>query len=257
MLVDGASPRALKSGISENTPKNMTFGAGVLVRNLQWSSTRKVLTTDTTPQTGKTYYYWYTSKWNTLEGTEFNPLYTYYEEIPGWDYSTAKSMGTTKDGAKLSIVPEYSDIEVDGVLVKMKGMTVKIGEKATLETTLVENTSENAAMALGGTVASKSSLVPSINLSSANFKVVTSRSAVAVSDYITNLALIANRIDDESNTPMAVIFKNALCTSGFEIETKNKEISAFKTVFECYADLSPDVSASLPYEIIYLENENA
>ncbi|MGN1480804.1 hypothetical protein [Porcipelethomonas sp.] len=257
MAVDGVSPRALKSGISESTPNNMTFGAGVLVKDLSWDSTRKVLTTDTVPQSGKTYYYWYQAKWEALDGDEFSPLYTYYEQVPGWNYNSCKKMGTTKDGSKLSIVPEYSDIEVDGVLVKMKGMTVKTGEKATLETTLVENTAENAAMAIGGTISAKSNLVSDINFSNSSCKVVKSRSSVAVSDYITNLALIANRIDDNSNAPMIVIFKNALCTSGFEIETKNKEISAFKTTFECYADLSSDVSASLPYEIIYLESESA
>ena len=53
------------------------------------------------------------------------------------------------------------------------------------------------------------------------------------------------------NEPVVVIFKNALCTSGFEIESKNKEASAFQAKFECYADLSSDAATNLPYEIIY------
>lgn len=249
-MTDNGSPRYLKSGISENTPGSITFGAGVLVKNLKWENDRKVQTTDTTPQSGKTYYHWYQDKWEKDESLEAFGMFTYYEQIPGWNYNTGTRIGATKDGTKLSIVPEYSDIDVDGCLVKMKGLAVKIGETAIITTTLVENTAENAALVLNGVVSNKSKLAEGAGSAPNNhFKVVTSRADVTVDDYITNLALVANRMNDKE--PVVVIFKNALCTSGFEIESKNKEASAFQAKFECYADLSSDAATNLPYEIIY------
>ncbi len=247
MPMSGDSPRYIKSGITENTPGNFTFGAGVLLKNLIWDPNRKVKTTDETPQPNKTYYYWYQDKWETFEGGTFG-IFTYYEMVPGFNYKSANRIGATKDGTTLKIAPEYTDIDVDGVLVKMKGLTVKTGEIATLETTFTENTAENAALSINADVSLRSELFPQLT----NGQVVKPRTSVAVNDYITNLAFVANRIDDGSNRETVVIFKNALCTSGFEIATKNKDISTFKMTFECCADLASDVPVSLPFEIIYL-----
>lgn len=250
MAISGDSPRYIKSGITSSTPGNFTFGAGVLLKNLEWDNTRKVKTRDITPVAGKTYYHWYQDKWNTDTGiTEFNPTITFYEEIPGFNYKNANKIGATKEGTTLKIAPEYTDIDIDGVLVKMKGLTVKTGEIATLETTFTENTPENAALSINGDIAANSTIYPTVDTGG---QIVRSRSSVSVNDYITNLAFVANRIDDGSNREMVVIFKNALCTSGFEINTKNKDISTFKMTFECCADLASDVPVNLPFEIIYL-----
>lgn len=257
MPMSGDSPRYIKSGITENTPGNFTFGAGVLLKNLQWSANRKVRTEDTTPQSGKTYYYWYQNQWQTFSGDEFD-IYEYYEVAPGFDYKSATKIGATKDGTTLKIAPEYTDIDIDGVLVKMKQMTVKTGEVATLETTFTENTAENAALAINGDIATQSDIVyGTMGTLPTGTQIVKSRSAISVNDYITNLAFIANRIDDGSNRETVVIFKNALCTSGFEIATKNKDVSTFKMTFECCADLASDVPVKLPFEIIYLGADNA
>lgn len=43
---------------------------------------------------------------------------------------------------------------------------------------------------------------------------------------------------------------NALCTSGFEAEGKNKEGAVGKYTFECHADLESDLD-TLPYHIYY------
>ena len=244
--------RYIKSGVTTNTPGNFTFGAGVLLKDLTWNADRMVKTSDPEPVSGKTYYQrngngGYTEVTNVT--TFSNTPYGYYEKIPGFDYANAEKIGATKDGTTLKIAPEYTDIEVDGVLVKMKGLTVKTGEIATIETTFTENTAENAALALNTDISNYSSIFPTMT---GSYKAVRSRSTVNVNDYITNLAFVGNRIDDGSNREMVVIFKNALCTSGFEIATKNKDISTYKMTFECCANLASDVPVSLPFEMIYL-----
>ena len=58
-----------------------------------------------------------------------------------WNFEESL-IGATSGGAKASIVPEVTDIEVDGALVAVKGLRVKTGEKATIEVNFVEMTAE-------------------------------------------------------------------------------------------------------------------
>ena len=55
---------------------------------------------------------------------------------------TGTIIGATSGGSKLSIVPEMYDIPIDGVLVKAKGATQKVGETASIETNMVEVTKD-------------------------------------------------------------------------------------------------------------------
>ena len=49
---------------------------------------------------------------------------------------------------------------------------------------------------------------------------------------------------------MIAIMDNALCTSGFEQEGKNKEGAVGKYTFKCHADLGSDLD-TLPWRIYY------
>ena len=51
-------------------------------------------------------------------------------------------VGATSGGSKLSIAPEITNVEVDGALVKTKGLTVKTGETATMEINFIELTKD-------------------------------------------------------------------------------------------------------------------
>ena len=77
----------------------------------------------------------------------------------------------------------------------------------------------------------------------------TTKSDINEGDYITNLALAAPLIGTDRY--VKVIFGNALCTSGFEIDTKNKEAAVNKYTFEAYADLSNEVVDTLPVQVIF------
>lgn len=146
-------------------------------------------------------------------------------------------IGATSGGSKLSIVPEILDIEVDGVKVKAKGLTHKIGETATIETNMVELTKDWIKVTVVGAEGESAD---------DRFNVIESKPHIEDSDYIQNLAYVGFMTD---GTPIIIVFDYALCTSGLEAEGKNKENSVFPATFECYADLAEGATDTLPYHI--------
>lgn len=93
-----------KHGITEETAKNMLFGAGTIHKGLKF-----------TPgdSGGK-------GSWN------FNDTI----------------VGATSGGSKLTIIPEFYDASVDGASVLVKGLKKKIGETASMDINLVELTKD-------------------------------------------------------------------------------------------------------------------
>lgn len=156
-------------------------------------------------------------------------------------YSATKWSGTvigaTSGGTKLTITPEVLDIEVDGVLVKAKGLTQKIGETATLETNMIELSNDFIKSTVIGTDGTSQD---------ARFDVIESKAHIEDSDYIENFGYVGFMTD---GTPIVIIFDYALCTSGIELEGKNKEAAVIPATFECYADLSEGLTDTLPYHI--------
>ena len=159
-------------------------------------------------------------------------------ETKTWNFEESL-IGATSGGTKVSIKPEFKDIEVDGALVKVMGLTVKVGETATFETNLVEITPDNIKMLC----IANSGAAENVE----GYSQITSRARLVKGDYIKNLGFIGRTLD---GTPVIIVFDYALCTSGFEIEGKNKENSVVKATFECYADLTPEAD-TLPYHIYY------
>ena len=189
------------SGITENTPKTIMLGAGTIHKGLTFIA----------GQSGGT------GAWNFKESL----------------------ICATSGGSKLSITPEFYDVPVDGALVKIKGLTAKVGETATLEINPVELTPEVLKMAVIGD--SKTSTTAT------GYDEITSRAVITAGDYISNLGYVGKTIEGK---PIIIIFDNALCTSGFELEGKNKEAAVPKFTFECFADLSPEAD-TLPWHIYY------
>lgn len=231
----------IKTGLNADSIKNMVFGAGVLFKNFS-KGTHYKKTFDETPKTGKEYYYMTGGSsggvgYTLFEGDTFADGTTYFEKYEG---DGGDIIGATKDGTRVSIKPEYTDIPVDGVLVKMEGLTRKTGETATIETTVLDMTPLNLRMAVNGDLTRKDDAGEIVNH-------IATKSDIVKGDYITNLALVAPLIGTKSH--IAVIFKKALCTSGFEIDTKNKDVSGNKYTFEAYAELSDKNTDTLGVEI--------
>ena len=189
------------SGITENTPKTIMLGAGTIHKGL----------TFTAGQSGGT------GSWNFSESL----------------------ICATSGGSKLSIVPEFYDVPVDGALVKVKGLTVKVGETATMEINPIELTPEILKMAVIGDEAASTTAT--------GYNEITSRARIATGDYIEKMGYVGKTIEGK---PIIIIFDNALCTSGLELEGKNKEAAVPAFTFECFADLSPEAD-TLPWHIYY------
>lgn len=158
-------------------------------------------------------------------------------ENGAWNFAESL-IGATSGGNKLTITPEITPIEVDGAWVRVKGLDVKTGETATLEVNLIELTPEMIKTAIVGQDGT-SSLT--------GYSLIESKATIDAGDYFENIAFVGKRLDGE---PIIVILDNAICTSGFEAETKNKESSVPKYTFACTQALDGDLR-KLPYHIYY------
>lgn len=148
-------------------------------------------------------------------------------------------IGATSGGSKLSIVPEITNIEVDGALVKAKGLTVKTGETATMEINFLELTKDIIKAATIGADGTSDD--------ASNYDLIESKANIATGDYWENIAFVGKTLEGKN---IIAILDNALCTSGFEQEGKNKEGAVGKYTFECHAEMTSDLD-TLPWHIYY------
>lgn len=155
-----------------------------------------------------------------------------------WNFDST-IVGATSGGSKLSIVPEITNIEVDGALVKAKGLTVKTGETASMEINFIELTKDIIKTATIGADGTSDDAT--------NYDVIESKANIATGDYWENIAFVGKTLEGKN---IIAIMDNALCTSGFEQEGKNKEGAVGKYTFECHADLTSDLD-KLPWRIYY------
>lgn len=162
---------------------------------------------------------------------------TYDKTKKSWNFKDSL-IGATSGGNKLSITPEIKTVEVDGALVKVQGLDFKQGETAKLETNLIEITPELL----------KTTVIGKLGTSDVEgYDVIESKPKIENGDYFENLGFVGKKTD---GTPIIIIFDNALCTSGFEGEGKNKDATIVKVTFECYQNTTGDLSV-LPYHIYY------
>lgn len=155
-----------------------------------------------------------------------------------WNFDST-IVGATSGGSKLSIVPEITNVDVDGALVKTKGLTVKTGETATMEINFIELTKDIIKAATIGKDGTSDD--------AANYDLIESKANIATGDYWENIAFVGKTLEGKN---IIAIMDNALCTSGFEQEGKNKEGAVGKYTFECHAELTSDLD-TLPWHIYY------
>lgn len=154
-----------------------------------------------------------------------------------WNFDES-IIGATSGGNHLTIQRETMNVEPDGAMVKVKGLEFKTGETATLEVNLLEINKENVKLLTGAKEVSSTEYT--------GYDELISKSQIETGDYLENFAFVGKRTD---GTPIIVIFENALCTSGIDIDAKNKENATFPATFECYANVS-DSPDKLPWHIL-------
>lgn len=154
-----------------------------------------------------------------------------------WNFAET-CVGATSGGSKLSIVPEIYDVPVDGPGVKTMGLRVKTGETATMEVNLMELSADTIAAAAMG-VLGESDVT--------THDMIESKADIVEGDYWENIAFVGKTLDGRN---VIAILENALCTTGFENEGKNKEGAVIKVTFECHADPDSEMD-KLPWKIYY------
>lgn len=160
-----------------------------------------------------------------------------YEEETGWN---GDILGATSGGGKVTIEPEYLDIEADGATVKVRGLTKKVAEVATMEVNLLELNEANITQALH----MKEDTTETVE----GYKVYKSVRDISDEDYFDNVAFVGTLT---SGKQIIVIFENAILTGAMELEPKNKEVSTFTITAECTASFEQDDLEHLPYTIYY------
>lgn len=149
-------------------------------------------------------------------------------------------LGATSGGGKLSITPEYVDAELDGATVAVKGAKFKVGETASIEANFTE--------IMEGRVVEALHLQEDTTKTVTGYKVFKSKAILDDDDFLKNIAFVGTLTDGRQ---VIVILPNALCTSAFELEGKNKTQATYTCTFECHADITQDDLYHLPYEIYF------
>lgn len=160
-----------------------------------------------------------------------------YTTGTGWNFEST-IIGATQGGSKLSVVPEFRDVEADGAWVHVKGLKVKVGESGSMEVNFLEINKDIM----------KHAIIGEDGTSEDNqYTMIQTKADLEDGDYYDNVAFVGKTLD---NRNIIVIMDNVLVTSGFESEGKNKEEGVGKYTFTCHADISGDLQ-KLPIKIYY------
>ena len=165
-----------------------------------------------------------------FQGVTYDP-----KVAPTEEKIIAGIMGATQEGGKITITPEFFEPELDGKLVKVKELMQKVGETAVMETSMVELTAETIAKSVIGTIGATTD---------GNYDVIQS-SELRSGHFYEGFGYYGELLDGR---PFICVFKNALKTSGFGLEGKNKENGKFAGTFECVSDIAFGVN-KLPYAL--------
>lgn len=158
---------------------------------------------------------------------------------------SGECIGATSGGGKVSITGEFVDIEVDGAKVKVKGLTLKQGGTASIEVNFVELSTDML----------KTVTLFEVGESDAEgFTMLKDKANIVEGDYIENFGFVGFTADGSKQ--IVVIFDNVICTSGLELEGKNKENSVIKATFEACASIEGELDR-LPVRIYYPDLPNA
>ena len=147
--------------------------------------------------------------------------------------------GATSGGGKVAIEGEYLDIELDGAMVLVKGLTVKNGGKASMEVNIAEINGSNIKMATNFKQGESDA---------EGYDLFVDKPNIETGDYIDNFGFVGKTANGAKD--IVIIFESALCKSAFELEGKPKEASVLKVVMDAYAEIEGDLD-TLPVKIYY------
>ena len=166
----------------------------------------------------------------------FNPLVA-----PTLEAIKAGIIGATQEGGTLTITPEFWAPELDGVTVAVRELQHKVGETAQMEVSFAEFTAALAKRLVIGKVQ---------NSTDGMYDVITSDD-IGPGHFYNCFGYYGEFLNGR---PTIILFKQALCTSGFNTDAKNKTNSVFKGTFACQSDIEFGTT-KLPYAIFIYKND--
>jgi hypothetical protein len=158
----------------------------------------------------------------------------------GWNGTV---LGATSGGSSIKITPEVLDIEIDGAAVVSKGLAVMQGGTGEAEVNFAEINKDILAMTMLG-----EALPAESENAVEGFDCIQTKAAITEGDYVENLGFVGYTADQSKQ--IIVIFENALCKSGFQLDPKNKENATVKATFTAYGNLDSDLNR-VPVRIYY------
>lgn len=244
-----------KSGINSNTPNDFLLGAGVVFKNFKYVYS---VATEATEGSLEVVADGTEETESTIQLKKLNPNVSFIGIAEGgtepkvgdfvvgaWTDGEEHVLGATNGGNKLSIIPEITPIEVDGATVEIKGLNQKTGETGTLEVNLAQHTVESLKRSIVGKEVD--SLIK-------GYIQIETKSLIELSDYLDNIAFVGTMTD---GTEIIAIMENAICSSGLELDNKNKETSVCATTFKSTADFAGGIYDKLPIYIFYPDKKTA
>lgn len=153
----------------------------------------------------------------------------------------AAIIGATQEGGTLTITPEFFAPELDGATVAVKELQNKVGEVAQMDISYAELTADLMSRMVIGNVGESTDK---------EYDVITS-SILKSGHFYEGFGFYGEFLDGR---PMIILFKNALCTSGFTTDSKNKTNSIFKGTMACQSDIAYGTT-KLPYAIFIRKKE--
>lgn len=166
-----------------------------------------------------------------------------------WDKATSKwsfdLIGATSGGSKITIKNTYRQVEVDGVFTTPVGSDMIEEAEATAELNFIEMTLENLKMIL----LADSSESGSGGDFPPGYTIIKPKAKISTTDYVENMAYVGTLAG--SNKPIIIIFHYAICTSGLEVEPKDKEEAIYSVTFEARTGADNLDTMALPVTILY------
>ncbi len=161
----------------------------------------------------------------------------YNEKVaPTEEEVRAAICGATQEGGTVTITPQFFMPELDDVHVAVKELQRKIGETAQMEVSFAELAAKHVAHAVIGETSETTDKM---------YDVVTSSSNIEAGHFYEGFGYQGHLMDGR---PVIIVFKHALCTSGFTTDPKSKTNALFKGTFECQSDIEYSLT-KLPYAI--------
>ena len=182
------------------------------------------------------------------EGTPGNILFgagTWFKNLKfaegtGWGGTV---LGATSGGSSMKITNEIKDLEVDGVMVPVKGLALMAGGGGEAEVNFAEITPD---------VLKHTMLAEVLDENSEHyvegFDCYQTKDYIADGDYIENLGFVGYTADKSKQ--VIAIMDYALCKGGLQVDSKSKENTVVKGTFTAYGDIKSDLSR-VPVRVYY------